>query len=141
MISEAQARQLFANLGEPFPERPKQPASDSIDDEMNKTERAYAAYLESRKLAGEIVWYGYACLTLRLAKRTHFRVDFAVVNADGGLVLIDVKGSKKTKRGATYFAREDAKLKIKVAARLFPCFSFKIAWRDGSVWCEEEMPR
>ena len=46
----------------------------------------------------------------------------------------EVMGSK----GRRYFAREDAKLKIKVAARLYPKHRFKIVWQmpDGG-WAEE----
>lgn len=136
-MTEAEGRKLFEKMGMPFPERTRgRPASSSIEDEMNKTERSYAAWLESRKLAGEIAWYGYACLTLRLAKRTHFRVDFAILNADGSIELVDVKGAK----GNGYYARDDAKLKIKVAARMFP-FRFKIAWRVGRNWQHEEMAK
>jgi len=50
---------------------------------MNKLEAAYAEVIEGRKLAGEIAWWAYEPITLRLAKRTGYTPDFAVLLADG----------------------------------------------------------
>lgn len=77
---------------------------------MNKTEEAYAAHLEKRKLAGEISDYKYEAYTLKLAKDTRYTPDFMVLLPDGTMEFHEVKG----------YWQDDAKVKIKVAARLFP---------------------
>lgn len=102
--------------------------------EMNKTEAKYAQQLEARLLAHEIRWYAFERLKLRLAERTYFTVDFFLQLADGSFECHEVKGRK----GDRYWAEEDAKLKIKVAAEMFPVFHFLIVWpAKGGGWCVE----
>lgn len=94
---------------------------------MNKTEAAYAHTLELRKMAGEVLWYRYEGITLKLAHDTRFTADFAVMDRDGYLSLHEVKG----------FMRDDAHVKLKCAAELFP-FKFYlirlIPKKAGSGW-------
>lgn len=78
--------------------------------EMNQYERAYAAVLEQRKLAGEITAYAFERYKLRLSTNCFYTPDFMVVRADGVLEFHEVKG----------FWEEDARVKIKVAADMFP---------------------
>lgn len=87
---------------------------------MNKTEAAYAAQLEARKRAGEVAWWAFEPFNLRLAERTFYRVDFAVMLAGGELECHEVKG----------FWTDDAKVKIKVAASVFP-FRFIAVYAKG----------
>ncbi len=47
--------------------------------QMNKTESAYCQHLELRKRAGEIVWYRFEGIKLRLADNTFYTPDFAVM--------------------------------------------------------------
>lgn len=95
--------------------------------EMNKTEEAYAAELELQKRAGMILWYKFEGIKLRLADNTFLTVDFAVMAADGTLEMREVKG---------YF-EEDAKVKLKVAASLYP-FRFRVIRRVKGRWEVEE---
>lgn len=44
--------------------------------QMNKTESAYCQHLELRKRAGEIVWYRFEGIKLRLADNTFYTPDF-----------------------------------------------------------------
>lgn len=88
--------------------------------ELNKTEQAYSAYLDGLKRAGDILWYKFEGIKLRLADNTFLTVDFSVLTADGFLEMHDVKGSK-----AIY--TDDAKVKMKVAAETYP-FVFKVAY-------------
>ncbi|NYT38888.1 DUF1064 domain-containing protein [Allopusillimonas soli] len=101
--------------------------------EMNKTETAYSQLLQSRQHAGEILWYAFEGIKLRLADKTFLTVDFAVMDADGYLQMVDVKG-------AAHLFSDDAKVKMKVAAERFP-FAFKIVYprpkRDGGGWEEQ----
>ncbi|NBJ13316.1 DUF1064 domain-containing protein [Microvirga arsenatis] len=99
--------------------------------QMNKTEEAYAAHLELRRIAGEVAWYKFEAFKLRLADNTFLTVDFAVMLTDGTLEMHEVKG----------FWTDDARVKIKVAADLYP-FRFIAAQvlpkKEGGGWKVEE---
>lgn len=103
--------------------------------QMNKTEAAYAAYLESEKHAGEVLWYSFEGIKLKLAPNTHLTVDFAVMGRDGVLEMRDVKGSKA-------IVQDDSRAKIKIAASLFP-FRFALVYpvpkSKGGGWEVEEI--
>lgn len=103
--------------------------------EMNKTERAYQKHLEALKFTGKISWYLFEGITLRLAKLTTIKPDFAVMLPDGELQLHDVKGHR-----AIY--QDDAKAKMKIAAELFPFRLFVVFPRTekvGGGWDIEEV--
>jgi hypothetical protein len=103
--------------------------------QLNKTEQAYQDFLERRKAGGQVLWYRFEGVKLRLADNTFITVDFAVLLADGILEMHDVKGSK-----AIY--QDDAKVKMKVAAEMYP-FIFRVAYprpkKDGGGWLIEEV--
>lgn len=80
------------------------------DGTLNKTEQAYQDQLEAMKHAGQIVWYMFEAINLRLAKRTHYRPDFLVLLASGEFEVHEVKGRWT----------DDARVKIKVAASMYP---------------------
>jgi hypothetical protein len=90
---------------------------------MNKTESAYAAHLELRKRAGEILDYRFEPLKLRLAPNTFYTPDFLVITP-AQAEIHEVKG----------FWEDDARVKIKVAAESFPWFQFVAVMRKGSMW-------
>lgn len=89
--------------------------------ELNKTEEAYRAHLEVRRMAGEIVWYQFEPFRLVLAEKTTYSPDFLVQLASGHLEVHEVKGHWM----------EDARIKIKVAARMFPVFKFIAVMKEG----------
>lgn len=60
--------------------------------QMNKTETAYAQELELRKRYGEIAWFRFEGIKLRLADNTFYTPDFAVMLANGQLEMHEVKG-------------------------------------------------
>ncbi|HHL4098146.1 TPA: DUF1064 domain-containing protein [Klebsiella pneumoniae] len=103
--------------------------------QMNKTETAYAQELELRKRYGEIAWFRFEGIKLRLADNCFLTVDFAVMLADGRLVMVDVKGSKSV-------FTDDARVKMKVAADSYP-FVFQVAYpkpeKLGGGWEIEEL--
>lgn len=111
--------------------------------ERNKTEAAYEQHLELRKQVGEILWYAFEGITFKLAPDTRFTPDFAVLLASGILECHDTKGTTTLQRKsgervkAPYF-QEDAKIKMKVAAAMFP-ITFKVVYRVGENWVEEEV--
>ena len=98
--------------------------------EMNRTEARYEAQvLAPALIAGEIQFYAFEPIKLRLAKNTFLTPDFMVLGRTGLLELHDVKGA----RG---IYADDAKVKMKVAAEKHP-FVFKLAFppkRRGEGW-------
>lgn len=99
---------------------------------MNQTERRYAAHLESQVAAGAVVWWSYEAVKLRLAPDSFYTPDFLVVLADTTLELHDVKGRK----GDTFWAEEDARLKLRWVAAHYP-FRLRVVWeRAKGQWAE-----
>lgn len=86
---------------------------------MNKTEARYSQELELKKRAGLIMHYVFEGITFKLAPDTRYTPDFLVVYLDR-FELHEVKG----------FFRDDAKVKLKVAASKFPWFVFKLVKWD-----------
>lgn len=99
--------------------------------QMNKSEAAYAAYLETLKRAGAVVWYRFEGVKLRLADNTFYTPDFAVMDSDGVMEMHEVKG----------FWQDDARAKIKIAAEMYP-FRFRalkvIPKKNGGGWAAED---
>ncbi|PXG78984.1 DUF1064 domain-containing protein [Klebsiella pneumoniae] len=99
--------------------------------QMNKTEEAYCSYLELRRRYGEIAWYRFEGIKLRLADNTFYTPDFAVMLANGQLELHEVKG----------FWTDDARVKTKVAADQYPFRIIgvtKLQAKAGGGWKVEE---
>lgn len=100
---------------------------------LNKTEARYAADLELKRLLGEIRdWKSHPC-GIRLADKTFYHPDFLVIRNDGRTEFHEVKG----------FMRDDANVKIKVAAALYRHWVFRLVWSNGKatqVWNNEISP-
>ncbi|WP_368759367.1 DUF1064 domain-containing protein [Klebsiella pneumoniae] len=99
--------------------------------QMNKTEEAYCSYLELRRRHGEIAWYRFEGIKLRLADNTFYTPDFAVMLANGQMELHEVKG----------FWTDDARVKTKVAADQYPFRIIgvtKLPAKVGGGWKVEE---
>jgi hypothetical protein len=100
-------------------------------DGPNKTEVAYGNLLELQLRAGEILWYAFEPFKLRLADRTFYTPDYAVINKSLELEFHEVKG----------FWEDDARVKIKVAAETFRHFRFCAVTKSKAApsgWeCEE----
>ena len=86
---------------------------------MNKTEQRYSLHLEAQRQLGEILWWKFEGITLKLARSTHLNIDFAVMTADRELRMVDVKGSAAV-------IQDDTWAKIKIAAGMYP-FAFFLA--------------
>ncbi len=97
---------------------------------MNRLESLYAQQLEARKRSGEIAWYSYEAVKLRLAVKTFLTVDFFVMLAGGELEAHEVKG----------FLEDDAAVKLKVAAAMYP-FRFFLCRRPNKAtgWVIQEV--
>ena len=98
--------------------------------EMNKTEAAYAEYLEGQKVLGNVLWYAFEAVTFKLAEGCRYTPDCLVLLTSGFAKLHEAKG----------FWAEDARIKIKVAAAMFP-FRFvavkRLAKKRGGGWERE----
>lgn len=99
--------------------------------EMNKTEAAYAEYLREQQVAGEVVWFKFEAIKLRLADNTFYTPDFLVLPQTGFLECHEAKG----------FWQDDARVKIKVAASIYPFKFIAVtarAKKRGGGWEHEE---
>lgn len=98
---------------------------------MNKTEAAYERELAEAKQIGDVLWYRFEGVKLRLADNTFYTADFAVMTGDNVLEIHEVKG----------FWTDDARVKIKVAADQYP-FRFiavkALPKKAGGGWAREE---
>ncbi len=98
---------------------------------MNKTEAAYDAHLWEQRHAGKVLWHKFEGIKLRLADNTFLTIDFPVLAADGYLEMHEVKG----------FWEDDARVKMKVAASLYPfrfCAVKPRAKKNGGGWEVEQ---
>jgi hypothetical protein len=92
---------------------------------MNRLETRYAEHLEVRKMCGEIAKWRFEPWKLRLAPKTYYDPDFEVVMLDGKIELHETKGHWE----------DDARVKIKVAATMFPEFAFVgVTWNKQAGW-------
>ncbi len=88
-------------------------------DGMNKTERSFAETL-NQHMDEILVWY-FGSFKLRLAGATWYTPDFYVNLYSHRPTLVEVKG----------FFRDDAAVKLKVAAETYPCFRWLLVRREG----------
>lgn len=95
--------------------------------QMNKTEKEYDSFLEIRQRTGDILWRKFEGMKFRLADNTFYTPDFAVMLSNGQIELHEVKG----------FWQDDARVKIKVAADMYP-FRFIAIKKDGKGWKVED---
>jgi hypothetical protein len=98
--------------------------------QMNKTELNYADLLVRLQLTKHILVYRYESIKLRLAENTTYTPDFEVVRPDGSIEFHEVKGG---------YIREDAWLKLKIAAELFPEFTFYLCQYKNKCWSTKKV--
>lgn len=94
---------------------------------MNKLEARYQLQLEYEKQNGNVLWYRFEGLKFRLADKTFYTPDFAVMNSLGHMEMHEVKG----------FWQDDARVKIKCAAEIYP-FKFLAVTLKKGMWKLEE---
>ena len=99
----------------------------------SRTEERYGAMLAAQQQAGLLTQWWYEPMRLALAPRTTLTPDFLLQWSGGPetpLTFDEVKG----------WRREDAMVKLKVAARLYPIFRFRwVEWTQGA-WIYHEVP-
>lgn len=99
------------------------PKATIRDDGMNRLEAAWADELKEQVRRGDIQFWKFSPGGLRLADKTFYHPDFLVVEADGTVRYDETKG----------FMRDDANMKLKVAAAQFP-FVFRLIQKQGKSW-------
>lgn len=96
----------------------------------SKLEAAYAQYLHALMLGGDIKRYSYEPIRLNLAPKTTLTPDFLVILPNDLMEFHEVKG----------WAREDAMAKLKIAARLYPYWTFRLVNRFRGQWAIRQLP-
>jgi hypothetical protein len=97
---------------------------------MNKLEQDFAGLLQLSLRAGEIERWDFEPEKLRLADRTFYTPDFRVLDKDMTVIFYETKG----------FIRDDAAVKIKVAAEMHP-YRFIMVHKDKQGWKYETIGR
>lgn len=89
--------------------------------DMNRLEQAWALVLQAEQQQGRVQWWAYEPVRLRLGPGALYTPDFLVVTHDGQLRADECKGHW----------REAARVRIKVAAGLYPWIHFQAVQRQG----------
>lgn len=93
---------------------------------MNRTEAEYARFLDTLIVCKDVAWWKFEGIKLRLADNTFYSPDFVVMRSDGALECHEVKGHWQ----------DDARVKIKVAASIYP-LKFLAIQKAGKAWKTE----
>ena len=92
MLAKSPFRLTSANT----PAQPKKPDTLALGrmkaGVRNATEAEYEKLLETRRCLGEVLWYRFEGITLRIAKGVSYTPDFVVMLASGEIELHEVKG-------------------------------------------------
>jgi hypothetical protein len=97
-----------------------EPRPSTDEQRLNKTEKAFLRHL--RRLNPP--YLGIQNITLKLGDDCRYTPDLNHINENGRLVFIEIKG----------WMRDDALVKLKVAARTFPLFDFVLVRKTGTGW-------
>jgi hypothetical protein len=92
---------------------------------LNQTEKRYLVWLEKQRN----LWIGVQSITFKLGHDCRYTPDFVVLD-ECGLRCIDTKGGH---------IWEDALIKMRLAARLFPWVRFVIAQDNGEVFNHKDI--
>ncbi len=135
-LDPCQRASVLRQLGEPqsgpvyIQGQTSKPAPTPRRGRMNKLEAAYADLLEISKRQGGIKRYYFEGIKLRLGDGSWYTPDFLVINHDRRIELYEIKG----------FWREAARVRIRVAATLYPHFTFVGVQRVKGEWITEDFP-
>jgi len=82
-----------------------------------------------RKHIGEVLWYAFEAINLRIGDKCFYAVDFLVMVKSGELECHEIKGGHIT---------DDALVKFKAAAAFFP-FKFRMIMLIKGDWTERHV--
>lgn len=125
-FSGAKKRADFAERSQSLRETLRLPPRESTDG-MNKLERRFSEHLTRMQSAGKIRAWWREPVKLRLAGKTFYTPDFMVLPRThiGIQTFVECKG----------FMRDDAAVKLKVAAATYPCYSWiLVRAAKGHTW-------
>lgn len=126
--TQAPPREILEMFGTPKQEKKPttnlamRPTTDEA--KLNKMERQWLEVLRGRSFD----WIGIQPFGLKLADNCRYHPDFVTL-ANGQLTAFETKG----------FMRDDALVKLKMAARLFPFIRFVLVTREKQNWVEKEV--
>lgn len=120
-INDDEAKRL--GIADHIPKRVTKPGKNEKG--QNKTEAKFDRRLADDKHAGLILDYWFEGVKFRLADNTFLTPDFVVAMPDGSMIVYEVKGG---------FTREDARVKIKVAADRYPFLRWVVAKYVNREW-------
>lgn len=100
--------------------------------QWNKTEEAFSHILDARLRVGEIKDWWFEGLTFKIARDCRYTPDFDVIHADGSVHLYETKGGH---------VRDDAQVKFRAAAALFPYFGWWWCVYKKGKWSIEQEPQ
>lgn len=104
----------------------QKPSADESN--LNKLESAWLAVIRADIT---LAWIGVHAMTFKIGDDCRYTPDFMALNIDGELIAYETKG----------FMRDDARVKLKVAARMFPFVGFVLVERKAGAWiCTEIQP-
>lgn len=126
ILARTKTRKVLTPKGIPEPKTVK---GHKKPGRMNKTEARYAAILEAKKQRGTIKDYWYEKCTWKLTDDCRYTIDFLVLTANDELEGYEVKGA---------FIREDAMIKLRVAADQMPFPLFLCQYKDDT-WTTKRM--
>lgn len=95
---------------------------------LNQTEERYRQLLELRKRTGEIQEYFVQAITLKIGTDCRYIPDFLILENDGSLTFIEIKG----------FMHAVGAAKFRVAQEMFWWADFKLVRRIKGQWVESE---
>lgn len=132
-ITSAELRELQSRTGHVVKRAdawgPVKAKARRVPGRMNKTEAAWALQLEAERRDGAVLAYHFEAVTFKVGDDCRYTPDFFVVLADGSIRFDEIKG----------FIRDDALVKVKVAARMFPWFTFRVVRRVKGAWDVKEV--
>ena len=126
-LPPAWRKQVEAKLSGKKP-APARPRAQHEPMRMNKLEKRFEdEILRPSVTVGGILSYKFEPIKLRMAKRTWYTPDFLAVRSDMVMVVYEVKG----------FWEDDARVKWKTCAELYPEFVFVAVQHKKGIWTYE----
>jgi hypothetical protein len=106
----------------------KQARAKKRENGLNNTEEKYRLLLEDRKQRGEIQEFFIQAITLKIGTDCRYVPDFLVIQNDGLLTFIEIKG----------FMHAVGAAKFRVAQQMFWWAEFKLVRRIKGAWVESD---
>lgn len=148
MIEKSHALSAHESFEGCAPVEPKLAKAVNAHDKMNDEERKFAQHLSAEVLAGNIARWWFQPWKFLLADKCSYTPDFVILHNDRTLEIADVKAywkaskkalAKNAKAKGGVHVEDDAKVKAKVAARMWPVFRWTYRYRLDGDWKSEDV--